>query len=89
MTRIETTHGAMNGVKAHRAAREPLCEDCDQYLEQWLDAHGWGELDRRPHGTLAAYRRHQRHGEQPCPPCRAANARALADRDARRKAEAR
>lgn len=26
----------------------------------------------RPHGTEAAYRRHQRAGEEPCPPCREA-----------------
>ena len=36
--------------------------------------------DVRPHGTLAAYRRHYRHGEQPCEDCRQANARASADR---------
>ena len=26
----------------------------------------------QPHGTEAAYRRHQRAGEEPCPPCREA-----------------
>ena len=26
----------------------------------------------KPHGTVAAYRRHQRAGEQPCEPCRQA-----------------
>ena len=36
--------------------------------------------DVRPHGTLAAYRRHYRHGEQPCEDCRQANARACAER---------
>lgn len=28
----------------------------------------------KPCGTLAAYRRHGRHGEKPCQPCRQANA---------------
>ena len=35
----------------------------------------------RPCGTLAAYRRHLRHGETPCAECRQANADA--DRDER------
>lgn len=26
----------------------------------------------KPHGTVAAYRRHERHGEQPCQACRKA-----------------
>jgi hypothetical protein len=33
------------------------------------------ELDTRPHGTRSAARRHYRHGEQPCEPCRQAEAR--------------
>jgi hypothetical protein len=30
--------------------------------------------DVEPCGTLAAYRRHQRHAETPCGPCKEANA---------------
>lgn len=28
----------------------------------------------KPHGTMAAYRRHERAGEQPCDACKAAHA---------------
>lgn len=38
-----------------------------------------------PCGTEAAWRRHQRHGERPCYTCRAAHARAKADRMARKR----
>lgn len=31
--------------------------------------------DTRPHGTTAAYRRHQRHGQEPCEACKQAKAR--------------
>ena len=86
MSRVEVTHGAMNGVKVHRSADEPLCEDCAEYHARWLEAHYWGPLDLRPCGTTAAYRRHQRHRERPCEPCRQANARRLAERDRSRKA---
>jgi len=34
----------------------------------------WAPHLRKPHGTLAAYRRHFRRGEKPCPACRRANA---------------
>lgn len=41
----------------------------------------------RPHGTPAAYRRHQRHGETPCEACRQARNRYQAEyRRARREA---
>ena len=41
-----------------------------------------------PCGTLAAYRRHLRHGEEPCPACRRANREAKrAQSDARRRAK--
>ena len=39
-----------------------------------------------PHGTTAAYRRHQRAGQKPCEDCRQAQSRAIADR-ARRQRE--
>ena len=42
-------------------------------------------LDLSPHGTEAAYRRHFRHGEQPCEACRGAIAEA--QRERRRLAE--
>ena len=28
--------------------------------------------EAKPHGTMAAYRRHRRHGETPCDPCKQA-----------------
>lgn len=50
---------------------------------------GWTWPDVRPHGTVAAYRRHYRHGEEPCESCRQAKARAQADyRDRRKRAAA-
>lgn len=84
----DTGHGTLRALKAHRAANEPLCEHCETYHAWWLDAHGWGPLDLRPCGTLAAYRRHQRRGERIDTACRQANSRALADREARLKAGA-
>ncbi len=39
----------------------------------------------RLHGTEAAYRRHLRHGERPCPPCTEANHQASIIKWARRK----
>lgn len=36
----------------------------------------------KPCGTVAAYRRHKRHGEDPCPECQAAERRRAADRRA-------
>jgi hypothetical protein len=38
----------------------------------------WAADLLQPCGTLAAARRHYRHGEKPCPACLAANARAKA-----------
>lgn len=38
----------------------------------------------RPHGTDAAYQRHRRRGELPCPACRDAHSRARSGRKARR-----
>jgi hypothetical protein len=32
-----------------------------------------GNAPLAPHGTPAAFKRHLRHGEKPCPPCREAN----------------
>lgn len=58
-----------------------------------LSGHRLGELDTRPHGTLAAYRRHYRHGERPCEPCTQARARywrdVLSPRRAARRRQAR
>lgn len=44
---------------------------------------------RQPCGTPAAYTRHTRRGEEPCEPCRAANAEASARRRAADKAAGR
>jgi hypothetical protein len=38
--------------------------------------------DPEPCGSQAAYRRHYRHGEEPCASCRQAEARRQADRRA-------
>lgn len=48
------------------ATSEDECAD----LLAIIDRPGIRSL--RPCGTLAAYRRHQRHGERICPPCRLA-----------------
>jgi hypothetical protein len=37
--------------------------------------HRTGTAPLAPHGTPAAFKRHLRHGEKPCPPCREANTR--------------
>ena len=47
------------------------------------------ELDVKPHGTPAAYRRHYRHGEKPCEACRQAESIRLAESAARSGYEAR
>lgn len=47
----------------------------------------WTWADVRPCGTLAAYRRHQRHGEPPCESCKQARARYRQDRRRQRRAE--
>jgi hypothetical protein len=46
------------------------------------------ELDLRPHGTPAAYRRHYRRGEKPCEACRQAESRRHADNPQRAAYEA-
>lgn len=85
MTRIVITHGAMSGVKAHRGADEPLCEDCAEYHAWWLDMHRWGPLDLRPCGTVAAIRRHERRREPLDEACRKARYRRNQDRQPRRR----
>jgi hypothetical protein len=40
----------------------------------------WDPGYLKPHGTIAAYRRHYRLGEKPCEPCRQAESRRHADR---------
>ncbi len=41
-----------------------------------------GPVESTPCGTASAYRRHQRHGQTPCEPCRQAEARRAKDRRA-------
>lgn len=60
------------------------------YQRAWRAKHGArtgrpGPKPTRPHGTLAAYRRHQRAGEPPCGPCKEANAAYQRQRYAARK----
>lgn len=40
----------------------------------------------KPCGTPAAFMRHKRAGQEPCPPCRAAQNAAAAESKARRRA---
>ena len=47
---------------------------------------GYRYADTKPHGTLAAYRRHYRHGEKPCESCRQAHSREAEDRKQLRSA---
>lgn len=49
-----------------------------EYQRAWRAKHGakTGQVGRppvQPCGTVAAYKRHLRNGEQPCADCRAAN----------------
>lgn len=49
----------------------------------------WSEPTLKPHGTIAAHRRHYRRGELPCESCRQAACRNAADyRERRLKAAA-
>jgi hypothetical protein len=80
MSRLVVIHGAMSGLRAHRAAAEQLCEDCAQYRTLYREAHGWGELDLRPCGTTAAVRRHERAREALDEACRQARRRRNQDR---------
>lgn len=69
----------------------PVRQDCLDYaialdirdgvyggMTSWERTHA----PMRPHGTVAAYRRHKRLGEEPCPPCLAA----IREDSARRRA---
>ena len=47
----------------------------------------WADIDLRPHGTTAAYKRHYRRGEQPCEACRQAQSRYNERRNAKRAAQ--
>lgn len=40
----------------------------------------------KPHGTMAAWKRHRKRGETPCPKCKAAKAAEMRAYRARRKA---
>jgi len=61
-------------------------------LTAWMDSRSYTlravryHADSQPHGTVAAYKRHYRHGEKPCESCRQAEAIAKADRRRRRAA---
>lgn len=48
-----------------------------EYQRRWRASKGArtgqpGRPATQPCGTTAAYKRHQRHGEEPCAPCKAA-----------------
>lgn len=53
------------GAALFGAPGEVTCRQCLGRYSRWADV--------RPCGTLAAYRRHYRHGEQPCRQCRQAD----------------
>ena len=77
--------GAGARIQAERAARIcadcPVTKQCKQfgngYIGVWGGEHNpvgnrapaVANRDLKPHGTEAAYRRHQRNGEPPCPTC--------------------
>jgi hypothetical protein len=48
----------------------------------------WSDLDLKPHGTTAAYRRHYRRGTFPCDACKRAVALYQAERRDRLAADA-
>jgi hypothetical protein len=56
-----------------------MAELSEMEVEELLYAVGLRRRTSRhlaPHGTPAAYLRHLRHGDEPCEPCREANAKA-------------
>lgn len=60
------------------------------YQREWRARHGarTGKIGRpvtQPCGTTAAYRRHLRHNEPPCQPCKDAWAEQARDRYTRRQ----
>lgn len=62
-----------------------------EYQRRWRASKGArtgqpGPPATQPCGTVAAYRRHHRHGEAPCAACLAANAAAHREMYQRRKA---
>lgn len=76
----------------------PVLSECAHYADGigahygiWagvyrLEQRGYQQshLQLKPHGTVAAYRRHARHGEQPCDLCKDANRLAAAARKEQR-----
>lgn len=64
--------GAPNAARAVEVTADPGAVDCGR-------CNRWTWNDVRPHGTLAACRRHYRHGEQPCGSSRQAQSRYLQD----------
>jgi hypothetical protein len=66
--------GHPRGVRLSADEAEVTCGGCLVLLSGAGKATGarWAE---KPCGTLAAYRRHYRHGEKPCESCRQACSR--------------
>lgn len=61
-----------------------------EYQREWRARHGArtgqpGRIPTQPCGTHAAYRRHLKAGEEPCRPCKDANAEYHRNRRLRRK----
>jgi hypothetical protein len=69
--------GRPPGVQVTADEAEVTCAFCHGIIN---GTHGIGcRQPDQPCGTLAAYRRHHRHGEPPCRSCRQAKARFDAD----------
>jgi hypothetical protein len=64
--------------ESQRRRHQPMPYDAE-YQREWRRKRGVnvghpGRPVTKPHGTVAAYRRHQRAGETPCEVCKQANA---------------
>lgn len=69
--RPKVLHGSPNGVSSHKRKGQPLCEDCQKYVEaKQLFLAARKAVALRPCGTLAAVRRHYRKKEPIDPICR-------------------
>lgn len=65
-----------NGYRVHLKAGERACFDCMEAHRvvgaEWRERTGRARPPLKPCGTRAAYKRHLRSREQPCPRCRLA-----------------
>lgn len=90
--------GTLSGYSKHRRDGEPACRPCREAANEYQRTRSQknrGEKPQRsnrhtanlqPCGTMAAYQRHKRDGEEPCQPCR--EAKRIASKEYQRKARA-